>query len=45
MWVRIGRVLGWNEAVDGIPVPVRHVSSGILSPQPSCPTQQLPSIP
>lgn len=32
MWVRIGRVLGCNEAVDGIPVPVRHVSSGMLSP-------------
>lgn len=26
-------MLGWDEGVDGIPVSVRNVSSGILSPR------------
>lgn len=33
MWMRIGMVLGWNEGVEGIPVPVGHISSGMHSPR------------
>lgn len=33
MWMRIGMVLGWNESVGGIPVPVGHISSGMHSPR------------
>lgn len=51
MWMRIGMVLGWNEGVEGIPVPVGHVSLRMHSPRVQgtapapCPTQQLPSAP